>query len=224
MGTNLKLRPGARGAGITGLLFEPSASAPGGNYGYPFSIPGFLTINHSTLTAAPSNTVRLDLYYYFYNWTVVTGCESARTPVVATIAPMTTYYQDADMDTYGNVAVTQSACGAPPGYVSNSTDCNDTNAAVNPGAMEICNNLDDDCSGAPRSCHHYLDGAGNGTTWDDPANWSDAIVPLTCQNVVIPTGADVTVPTGFEGKGLTLDVATGALLTVPLTALLSIVP
>src|SRR5690606_11541366 len=35
-GTNLKLRPGARSTGISGLLFEPSASAPGGNYGYPY--------------------------------------------------------------------------------------------------------------------------------------------------------------------------------------------
>ena len=87
-GTNLKLRPGSRSAGITGLLFEPSATAPpGNNYGYPFSIPGVLNINHSTLTAAPANTVRLDLYYYFYNWSVSTGCESARMPVLASITP-----------------------------------------------------------------------------------------------------------------------------------------
>ncbi len=84
-GTNLKLRPGARSASITGLLFEPSASAPMGNYGYPFSIPGVLNILHSTLTPPPANTARLDLYYYFYNWVVTTGCESARTPVTATI-------------------------------------------------------------------------------------------------------------------------------------------
>ncbi|MBK8611563.1 MAG: hypothetical protein IPL84_16890 [Chitinophagaceae bacterium] len=86
-GTNYKIRPGSRGAGITGLLFEPSASAPpGGNYGYPFFVPGVLNINHSTLTAAPANTVRLDLYYYFYNWDISTGCESARTAVLATVA------------------------------------------------------------------------------------------------------------------------------------------
>ncbi len=84
-GTNLKLRPGSRSAGITGLLFEPSAAAPGGNYGYPFVVPGVLSINHSTLTAPPTNTPRLDLYYYFYNWDISTGCESARTAVLATI-------------------------------------------------------------------------------------------------------------------------------------------
>ena len=84
-GTNLKLRPGARSAGITGLLFEPSATAPGGNYGYPFAVPGVVSINHSTLSVAPGNGARLDLYYYFYNWEIATGCESARTAVLASI-------------------------------------------------------------------------------------------------------------------------------------------
>jgi hypothetical protein len=82
-GTNYKIRPGF--TGITGLLFEPSASAPGGNYGYPYVVPGVLSINHSTLTAAPTNTVRLDLYYYFFDWNVTAGCESPRVPVVATV-------------------------------------------------------------------------------------------------------------------------------------------
>ena len=84
-GTNLKIRPGF--TGITGLLFEPSGSAPGGNYGYPYVIPGVLSINHSTTTAAPTNTQRLDLFYYFYDWQVVSVCESARQPVVATVTP-----------------------------------------------------------------------------------------------------------------------------------------
>lgn len=84
-GTNLKLRPRSF-TGISGLLFDPSANAPAGNYGYPFVLPGMISINHSTLTAPPTNTARLDLYYYFYNWSVRGGgCESVRVPVVATI-------------------------------------------------------------------------------------------------------------------------------------------
>ena len=86
-GTNYKIRPGSRSASITSLLFEPSATSPPGGYGYPYIVPGVLTILHSTLGAAPGNTPRLDLYYYFYNWSVSTGCESARTPVVATVDP-----------------------------------------------------------------------------------------------------------------------------------------
>jgi hypothetical protein len=85
-GTNLKLRASARSTSITGLMFEPSASAPSGNYGFPYVVPGVLSINTATLTAAPSNTARNDLYYYFYNWLVSTGCEGTRVPVIATVS------------------------------------------------------------------------------------------------------------------------------------------
>jgi hypothetical protein len=85
-GTNYKLRPRTL-TGISSLLFEPAAGAPGGNYGYPYVVPGVLSINTSTLTAPPANTARNDLYYYFYNWEVSTGCESPRTAVTATINP-----------------------------------------------------------------------------------------------------------------------------------------
>jgi hypothetical protein len=83
-GTNYKLRPGVR-SGVTGLAFDPSADAPGGNYGYPFVLPGIVSINTSTLTAVPTNTARNDLYYYFYNWEIATGCESPRVAVTATV-------------------------------------------------------------------------------------------------------------------------------------------
>ncbi len=59
----------------------------------------------------------------------------------------TTWYQDSDGDSYGNILVTLAACTQPAGYVAISGDCNDNNSAINPGATEICNNLDDDCDG-----------------------------------------------------------------------------
>jgi len=58
-----------------------------------------------------------------------------------------TFYQDSDGDNYGNANVTAQACAAPQGYVSDSTDCNDSNAAIHPGATEICNGIDDNCNG-----------------------------------------------------------------------------
>lgn len=59
----------------------------------------------------------------------------------------TTFYEDADGDGYGNPQVTTKACSQPSGYVANNTDCDDTNAAVNPGATEIKKNgIDDDCN------------------------------------------------------------------------------
>jgi len=59
----------------------------------------------------------------------------------------TTFYADADGDSYGNPGVTTQACSAPSGYVSNNTDCNDANASVNPGTTEVCNGVDDNCDG-----------------------------------------------------------------------------
>jgi hypothetical protein len=85
-GTNYKMRA-ILSVSISGLLFEPSAFAPAGNYGYPYTVPGVLSILTSTVTAAPANTARNDLYNYFYNWSITTGCESARTLVTATVTP-----------------------------------------------------------------------------------------------------------------------------------------
>jgi hypothetical protein len=61
------------------------------------------------------------------------------------------YYRDADSDGYGKAAITTLACSAPAGYTDNKTglfDCDDNNSAVNPGATEVCNGIDDDCDGA----------------------------------------------------------------------------
>ncbi len=57
-----------------------------------------------------------------------------------------TYYQDADSDLYGNATVSTLACTQPSGYVSDDTDCNDGNALINPGAIEVCNGVDDNCN------------------------------------------------------------------------------
>ncbi len=41
-----------------------------------------------------------------------------------------TYYKDADGDSYGNAAISLEACLVPAGYVANSTDYDDNNAAI----------------------------------------------------------------------------------------------
>ena len=59
---------------------------------------------------------------------------------------MSLYYFDSDGDGYGQQPLEM--CGeAPAGYVINGQDCNDGDPAINPGATEICNSIDDDCNG-----------------------------------------------------------------------------
>ncbi len=59
----------------------------------------------------------------------------------------TDFYADTDSDSFGDPGDLLRRCSQPTGYVENSADCDDTNAAVNPDAIEICNDIDDDCSG-----------------------------------------------------------------------------
>lgn len=56
------------------------------------------------------------------------------------------YYADADSDTYGDASATSTACSMPAGYVVDDTDCDDTSAAINPAATEVCDTVDNDCN------------------------------------------------------------------------------
>ena len=56
--------------------------------------------------------------------TATTGDLSGSAAV--TVNQPTIWYADADLDTFGDLAMSQSACAQPSGYVSNSTDCDDT--------------------------------------------------------------------------------------------------
>jgi hypothetical protein len=76
------------------------------------------------------------------------GDRSSVTSITVTVCTPATFYRDADGDGYGNAADALSACAPPPGYVADSSDCDDTAAGVHPGATELCNGHDDDCDAA----------------------------------------------------------------------------
>ncbi|MBC8046444.1 MAG: putative metal-binding motif-containing protein, partial [Fimbriimonadaceae bacterium] len=58
-----------------------------------------------------------------------------------------TYYADIDNDGYGTPDTFTTACNMPIGYTNNSSDCDDSNNAINPLALESCNTIDDNCDG-----------------------------------------------------------------------------
>ncbi len=64
-------------------------------------------------------------------------------------ASAATYFFDADSDGRGTAFVTSLRCRAPlsGAWTLSGNDCNDSNAAVFPGALEIPNGLDDNCNG-----------------------------------------------------------------------------
>ena len=89
-------------------------------------------------------------------------CDSAVDDADASVAASgkSTWYTDADGDTYGDAAATVLACDAPAGVVADSTDCDDSAAGVNPGAAEATGDeVDSDCDGA-EDCFTDVDADG----------------------------------------------------------------
>jgi hypothetical protein len=98
--------------------------------------------------------------------------------------PLQTWYADGDGDGYGNAADTLTACSVPPGYVANNLDCDDTNALINPGMTELCNGIDDNCSGAADDgipyYTYFLDA--------DEDGYGDATNSVTLCDTILPIG------------------------------------
>ncbi len=57
------------------------------------------------------------------------------------------FFTDGDGDLHGDASRMMLACEAPPGTVTNSDDCDDGTAQRYPGLVEICDGIDNDCSG-----------------------------------------------------------------------------
>ncbi len=84
------------------------------------------------------------------------------------------WFRDGDGDGYGDSATTSAACSAPLGYVATSSDCDDRDAFVYPGATEQCDGVDDDCDGSIDegvTSTYYADVDGDG--YGDPASSID---------------------------------------------------
>ncbi len=56
-----------------------------------------------------------------------------------------TFFADTDEDGFGDPNSTMDDCEQPIGFVTDNTDCDDTDATIFPDAPELCDGLDNDC-------------------------------------------------------------------------------
>lgn len=106
-----------------------------------------------------------------------------------------TWYADADSDGYGDLSVTSVACEQPIGFVADATDCDDGNGSAFPGNTEVCDGVDNDCSGTVDegvTTTYYADA-------DSDGYGSNAVTQFACS-----------APTGYTEKGDDCDDAEAA--------------
>lgn len=79
-----------------------------------------------------------------------------------------TWYGDSDGDGYGGTTFSTVACVAPTSYVETSDDCDDLDANINPGATEVCDEVDNDCDNDIDDDDNsilYVDASGVDVLW-----------------------------------------------------------
>ena len=75
------------------------------------------------------------------------------------------YYADNDGDGFGDPHTSMMNCTPPSGYVTDNTDCDDMDVSVYPGAVEICDDKDNNCDGIIDegvTTTYFLDSDGDG--------------------------------------------------------------
>jgi len=92
-----------------------------------------------------------------------------------------TLYPDEDGDGYGVESSSVSGCETMEGYVSTYGDCDDSTAAVHPGAEEVCDGLDNDCSGG-------VDEGLLSTVYADPDGDGYGLTLVSMESCDVPDG------------------------------------
>ena len=78
----------------------------------------------------------------------------------------TVWYDDADGDGWGDPGpgvLSMSHCASLPGHATQADDCDDSNPLAHPGAVEVCDGIDNDCNGnTDEGCIENVDQDGDG--------------------------------------------------------------
>jgi len=110
-----------------------------------------------------------------------------------------TWYGDGDGDGFGDSSSATTACSAPASHVADATDCDDSEASVNPDAEEVCDGVDNDCDGSSDGTD-----ASDASTWyidyDGDGHGSSAYTVVACDQ-----------PSGFEAADTDCDDLDGAI-------------
>ena len=134
---------------------------------------GGATFSWTTAEIAPTITVSTTGNYGVVA-TSAAGCQSQFSFINVIFNPLSTYYQDADGDGFGNLAVDTVICGvAPGGFISNNTDCDDNNAGVHQNCG-VCNLLMTDGTWKSAPANPALATGWEQAGYDD-SGWSNAV-------------------------------------------------
>ena len=155
-------------------------------YDYTWTLPSLIsnTSSSNSLTAQNPGT------YTVYITNKITNCSSVVETLTVTFS---TLYQDLDGDGYGNPAVSVFGC-SQSGYVSNNTDCDDTDDTIYPGAPEIC------YDGVLQNCNGTLTDGCAPVLVNMISSYCNTVLPfifstVTAENPNLPSG---TVETGYR--------------------------
>jgi Putative metal-binding motif len=120
--------------------------------------------------------------------------------------PVETSYPDADGDGFGDGSAPLSDCTVPTGYTSDNTDCDDTDAVINPDAFDPSTDdrIDQDCAGddtciAPVSSGADLvvSSSADATAFCSQYSWVGGSLTVTA--TALATLSDLSCVCGLDG-------------------------
>ncbi len=166
------------------------------------------------------------------------GCDASGTAtsnaITTTVSASADYYADADGDGFGAGSATNSCSNPGAGFVTNNTDCDDTNSAINPNANEICNGIDDNCTGGidngltftnyftDADGDNYGTGAAQSLCANPGAGFATATGDCNDANASIKPGATEICGNGIDEDCSGADLSCGASGIANSTAILNI--